>query len=90
MLDGAEAHRSFSAAFESAAGVLRAGRNFHPLLVAGGRHLHMRAADIDDQNSHAITPLVVCQSAWRERLRHCLEHHFFAEKRWAMELVTVA
>src|ERR1017187_4658081 len=35
-------------------GHLRAGWNFDPLLVAGGQHLHMRAADVDDQNSHAI------------------------------------
>ena len=39
----------------------RPGGTFNPLLVAGGQHLHMRAADIDDQDSHAMG-LQVCPS----------------------------
>jgi len=34
---------------------LRAGRNLDPLLVACRQHLQMRATDVDDQDSHAIT-----------------------------------
>ena len=32
----------------------RAGRDFEPLLVAGGQHLHMGASDINDENPHAM------------------------------------
>src|ERR1019366_8624873 len=34
--------------------------------------------------------LVVRQSAWQDRLRHCLVHHFLAKERCTIEFVTAA
>ena len=53
-----------------------------PQRKAGGQYLHVRAPDVkDQQNFHAINLLwVVHHSIWQDRFRHCLVHHFLAEK----------
>jgi hypothetical protein len=46
-----------------------AGRNLRTLCVASGKHLHLPAADVGDQNSPAIgLPSAVRQSVWQDRL----------------------
>jgi hypothetical protein len=87
-LDKGELHPAVAggtAATIFAGGHSWAGRNLHPFCAAGGEHLHLPAADVDDQNSPAIgLPLAVRHSVWQDRLCHRLAHHFLAEKRWTI------